>query len=297
MKNLLIATLLGSTAVAGSALAQEAAQPTDPAVQTETVPVAPAPELEGDGQTAAGGATQGGFVTWQEQDQMIASNLMGASVRGAEDEVIGNVDDLLLDRDGRITAVVVGVGGFLGLGERNVAISAEQLEFVLAQDAGALGGTAAGAGATGGTSGQDAATISTGVGAVGGTAGQEPAASGTVADAGADGSTAGQGATALPGNGGEGTATANMMENDAADPGGTAARDTGETNVIPTGETVAMDAEGNATGMGGQAGATNAGGTGATNGGLGWTGSVIDHIKVNFTREQLEAAPPFETIE
>jgi hypothetical protein len=35
---------------------------------------------------------------------------------------IGDVDGVLLDKDGHVTAVVVGVGGFLGVGEKDVAV-------------------------------------------------------------------------------------------------------------------------------------------------------------------------------
>ena len=52
-----------------------------------------------------------------------ASELMGADVRTADDEDIGSVSDLIIDKDGQVVAVVVGVGGFLGMGEKNVAIS------------------------------------------------------------------------------------------------------------------------------------------------------------------------------
>lgn len=51
------------------------------------------------------------------------SELMGVNVRTADDENIGSVNDLIVNKDGQIVAVVVGVGGFLGMGEKDVAIS------------------------------------------------------------------------------------------------------------------------------------------------------------------------------
>ena len=35
---------------------------------------------------------------------------------------IGGVDDILIDKEGRVTAVIIGVGGFLGMGEKDVAV-------------------------------------------------------------------------------------------------------------------------------------------------------------------------------
>jgi hypothetical protein len=38
------------------------------------------------------------------------------------DNKIGGVDDILIDKEGRVTAVIIGVGGFLGMGEKDVAV-------------------------------------------------------------------------------------------------------------------------------------------------------------------------------
>lgn len=141
MKTILIATLLGSVALTGSTLAQTAPSTTaaDPATPTERMDAAPGtdaaqPEgMAGDG-TASAMQSEGGFFTYQEGDQMLGSGLMGADVWGAEGESIGGVDDLLLDSNGQVMAVVVGVGGFLGIGEKDVAIANDQLEFVLAEE-------------------------------------------------------------------------------------------------------------------------------------------------------------------
>lgn len=59
---------------------------------------------------------------------IMASDLRGTTVYGANNENIGEIDDIVLQRDGRIAAIVVGVGGFLGIGEKNVAIPFEALE-------------------------------------------------------------------------------------------------------------------------------------------------------------------------
>ena len=42
---------------------------------------------------------------------------------------IGDIDDLIFDGSGRVQAVVVGVGGYLGLGERDIAVPFDQIRF------------------------------------------------------------------------------------------------------------------------------------------------------------------------
>ena len=56
-------------------------------------------------------------------DEMRASRLVGAPVRNNADERVGEVNEAILSKDGKVVAVVVGVGGFLGIGEREVALS------------------------------------------------------------------------------------------------------------------------------------------------------------------------------
>lgn len=51
-----------------------------------------------------------------------ASNLIGAEVKTTNNEDVGSVSDLIIDESGQVVAVVVGVGGFLGMGEKDVAI-------------------------------------------------------------------------------------------------------------------------------------------------------------------------------
>ncbi len=51
-----------------------------------------------------------------------ASNLIGADVKTAKGENVGSVNDLIIDQKGQVVAIVVSVGGFLGMGEKDVAI-------------------------------------------------------------------------------------------------------------------------------------------------------------------------------
>lgn len=52
-----------------------------------------------------------------------ASDLISAEIKTNDDEDVGSVTDLIIDKDGQVVAVVVGVGGFLGMAEKDVAIA------------------------------------------------------------------------------------------------------------------------------------------------------------------------------
>jgi putative membrane protein len=76
-------------------------------------------------------------------DHMLVSSLRGVKVYGSNDESIGDINDVLIDRTGKVSAIIVGVGGFLGLGEKDVAVPFEALE-VAGEVKGASGTTGAG---------------------------------------------------------------------------------------------------------------------------------------------------------
>src|SRR3981189_1970509 len=56
-----------------------------------------------------------------------ASKLVGLSVYNDNNESLGSINDLLMDKDGNIKGVVLGVGGFLGAGEHLVAVPFDQI--------------------------------------------------------------------------------------------------------------------------------------------------------------------------
>jgi sporulation protein YlmC with PRC-barrel domain len=90
----------------------------------QTTP-APAPSPSG---SAAGAAGQ--LMTQMSKDMMRGSKLMGVDVYGSDNQKIGDIDEVLVDKQGKIQAVVVGIGGFLGIGEKDVAIPFGQLQWV-----------------------------------------------------------------------------------------------------------------------------------------------------------------------
>ena len=127
-------SMLGATA-ALSQTTQPETQPQATPPQTgpqQTTPPAgtpPSPQVQKE-QPAPGakpGPGEQTFLQQQQPGQMLASNLMGKSVLGPNNERIGDINDLVLAQDGKVIAVVVGVGGFLGIGEKNVAIPFERV--------------------------------------------------------------------------------------------------------------------------------------------------------------------------
>ena len=62
--------------------------------------------------------------------QWRASKLIGVDVYNEQNEKLGDIDELIVDRSGKISGVVIGVGGFLGMGQRDIFIPMEKLKFV-----------------------------------------------------------------------------------------------------------------------------------------------------------------------
>jgi sporulation protein YlmC with PRC-barrel domain len=80
--------------------------------------------------SSAGFTLDQGYVAGD--GNFIASDLMGAPVHttaSADAEVIGDINNFVLSESGQIDAVVIGVGGFLGMGEKEVAVPFSNLSF------------------------------------------------------------------------------------------------------------------------------------------------------------------------
>jgi len=106
----LLATTAVATLVASGAFAQTQPAPADPA--------APATEQMAPAVKPAEGS--------------LATNLIGETVyngTGDEAENIGDVNDLVLAKDGKVESIIIGVGGFLGIGEKNVALAYDKIKW------------------------------------------------------------------------------------------------------------------------------------------------------------------------
>ena len=93
---------------------------TNPPAPSSTPPTTAAPAQSGSGQ----------FLTQEKPGQWRASKLKGLDVYNNSNEKIGDIREVLLNRDGKAEAVVIGVGGFLGIGERDVALPFSEIKFV-----------------------------------------------------------------------------------------------------------------------------------------------------------------------
>jgi sporulation protein YlmC with PRC-barrel domain len=71
-----------------------------------------------------------GLIRLQDKDTFLASDLTGATVYNSQDEAIGDVNDVIVSRDGKVDGLVVGVGGFLGIGEKDVAIEMSEIKMM-----------------------------------------------------------------------------------------------------------------------------------------------------------------------
>ncbi len=132
-------SLTAAAAVALSALAAEA----------QTMPTPRSNNLGNQGQNAHGSPSAGGpvttqsipgndaFVVRQGPDQFLGASIVQQPVYMTDGRGIGEIDDLLIDRSGRIAAVVIDVGGFLGTTGRRIAVPMEALEFQKPTTAGA----------------------------------------------------------------------------------------------------------------------------------------------------------------
>ncbi|WP_375415091.1 PRC-barrel domain-containing protein [uncultured Bradyrhizobium sp.] len=107
MRRYLTASLMGTALLATAAFAQTPA----PSSDTNMAPAAASDQSSYQG-------------TWR------ASKLVGLNVYNENNESLGSINDLLTDKSGNIKAAVIGVGGFLGVGEHLVAVPMDKLKFV-----------------------------------------------------------------------------------------------------------------------------------------------------------------------
>jgi sporulation protein YlmC with PRC-barrel domain len=151
-KTLAAAVLLGSTAIAPFAVAQDAT--TTPPAATGT---APAGTVAPDATTGAASGTMGTtaaagtatYLTEQAENHISVADFMGQAIYTADNQSIGDINDLLVDKEGGVVAAVVGVGGFLGIGEKNVAVPFENITITRVVDDAETTTTTDGTAATG----------------------------------------------------------------------------------------------------------------------------------------------------
>ena len=110
------AALLASTLLASPAFAQSNPAPARaPEAAPAQKPMAESPAA---------------IQSTQKSDQWRASKFVGLNVYNPQNEKIGDIKELIMGQDGQIDLLVIGVGGFLGMGEHNVGLKWNQVKFV-----------------------------------------------------------------------------------------------------------------------------------------------------------------------
>ena len=104
LKTLMISAAVSALMVSG-AMAQATPPPSPPAAKSDAAP-----------------ADTAKFISSQGTDQWVFSKFKGTYVVGPDNEQVGSVSDMVFDKNGKILGLIVGVGGFLGIGEKSVAI-------------------------------------------------------------------------------------------------------------------------------------------------------------------------------
>ncbi len=131
MKNILALTAALSMLGATAAVSQTQMQQPQTTPQQQTSPpvgVPPSPQDQTPRSTTPPmKQPQEAFLSQQQPDQMLATDLIGKSILDSNNARIGDINDLLISEDGEIVAALVGVGGFLGIGEKIVAIPYDSL--------------------------------------------------------------------------------------------------------------------------------------------------------------------------
>jgi hypothetical protein len=123
-------TLMAIAAVGGLTLSTALAQSPS---NTDTSPSPSASPSTSGGMSSNGmsnSAAASQVIAQQRQDQWLFSKFNGTDVIGTDDAKIGDVSDVLFDKSGKVDALIVGVGGFLGIGSKDVALPVSAFQVV-----------------------------------------------------------------------------------------------------------------------------------------------------------------------
>ncbi|RUW57714.1 PRC-barrel domain-containing protein [Mesorhizobium sp. M7A.F.Ca.US.008.03.1.1] len=104
-----------------------------PAGKTAEAPAATTPDASAPDQTRTA-AIDKSTLTEMPVGEIRADDLKGTTVYGANDATVGEIGDVVLAPDKKADAVIVDVGGFLGIGEKEVAVGMDNLKFMTDKD-------------------------------------------------------------------------------------------------------------------------------------------------------------------
>jgi sporulation protein YlmC with PRC-barrel domain len=92
--------------------------------------------------SSSGMASGETFVTIPGSGTWRVNDLQGKTVYSSDGSNIGEINDILISQNGSVNAVIIGVGGFLGMGEKNVAVNINALQMTAGDMTGATGTSA-----------------------------------------------------------------------------------------------------------------------------------------------------------
>ncbi|EJW13156.1 hypothetical protein A33M_0315 [Rhodovulum sp. PH10] len=121
----MIRTLVTAAAVSGLMMSTALAQAPSTGAQS--------PAAKSGMQSSQSGSANAQAITQQGPNQWLASKFMGTDVIGTDDNKIGDVSDVLFDKQGKVEALVVGVGGFLGIGQKDIALPLSSFDVIAAK--------------------------------------------------------------------------------------------------------------------------------------------------------------------
>jgi sporulation protein YlmC with PRC-barrel domain len=121
-----------AAAPADTTTAEAPADTTAPAPATDTA--ANAPEADSTTDTTQTSAIDKSALTEMPVGDIRSEDLVGTTVYGADDVKVGEIGDVALTADKKVDAVIVDVGGFLGIGEKEVAVGMDNLKFMADKD-------------------------------------------------------------------------------------------------------------------------------------------------------------------
>jgi sporulation protein YlmC with PRC-barrel domain len=81
-------------------------------------------------QPPAATATPTPAVTKTQGNLWRASKLKGLNVYNEQNEKLGDITEILIDKSGKVDGIVIGVGGFLGMGQHDIKVEMSKLKFV-----------------------------------------------------------------------------------------------------------------------------------------------------------------------
>jgi len=143
MKSKLLSAICMPAALAigaATAMAQDANPPAAPspapaerapdaaAPSPSAAPTAPAPSPSAEAPSSDTAKSTSNFSSTQSGDEWRSSKLVGMAVYNRANERVGDINDLILGPDGKVASAVIGVGGFLGIGEKLVAVDFSELQ-------------------------------------------------------------------------------------------------------------------------------------------------------------------------